>query len=89
MDETWFTSKPGLDSDSHDQVHSCAGESVRLKLKEAFLNTTAPYLKNRQGKTRLSKWYVPYDDDEKVGSSLDVLYTAIEAESLKRQSANL
>ena len=23
-------------------------------------------LQNRQGKTRLSKWYVPYDDDEKV-----------------------
>ena len=21
---------------------------------------------NRQGKTRLSKWYVPYDDEEKV-----------------------
>lgn len=21
---------------------------------------------NRQGKTRLSKWYTPYDDDEKV-----------------------
>lgn len=21
---------------------------------------------NRQGKTRLSKWYAPYDDDEKV-----------------------
>ncbi|KAJ7671865.1 clathrin coat assembly protein ap17 [Mycena rosella] len=24
-------------------------------------------VQNRQGKTRLSKWYVPYDDDEKVG----------------------
>ncbi|KAK7045772.1 AP-2 complex subunit sigma [Paramarasmius palmivorus] len=23
-------------------------------------------VQNRQGKTRLSKWYVPYDDDEKV-----------------------
>ena len=22
-------------------------------------------LQNRQGKTRLSKWYVPYEDDEK------------------------
>ncbi|KAJ3510328.1 hypothetical protein NMY22_g16008 [Coprinellus aureogranulatus] len=25
-------------------------------------------VQNRQGKTRLSKWYVPYDDDEKVQS---------------------
>ncbi|ODN93416.1 AP-2 complex subunit sigma [Cryptococcus wingfieldii CBS 7118] len=23
-------------------------------------------VQNRQGKTRLSKWYAPYDDDEKV-----------------------
>lgn len=23
-------------------------------------------IQNRQGKTRLSKWYVPYDDEEKV-----------------------
>ena len=27
-------------------------------------------VQNRQGKTRLSKWYVPYEDDEKV-SELD------------------
>ncbi|KAJ3575502.1 hypothetical protein NP233_g1058 [Leucocoprinus birnbaumii] len=27
-------------------------------------------VQNRQGKTRLSKWYVPYDDDEKVNSTV-------------------
>ncbi|KAK0492253.1 clathrin coat assembly protein ap17 [Armillaria luteobubalina] len=29
-------------------------------------------VQNRQGKTRLSKWYVPYDDDEKVRLRGDV-----------------
>ena len=36
------------------------------------MDTSNAYVKdradpqNRQGKTRLSKWYAPYDDDEKV-----------------------
>ncbi|KAI0052656.1 clathrin coat assembly protein ap17 [Auriscalpium vulgare] len=29
-------------------------------------------VQNRQGKTRLSKWYVPYDDEEKVRLRGDV-----------------
>lgn len=28
------------------------------------------FVQNRQGKTRLAKWYVPYDDDEKVRQGL-------------------
>ena len=28
-------------------------------------------MQNRQGKTRLSKWYAPYDDDEKVCSGMN------------------
>ena len=35
--------------------------STARRVPDAFLPN-----KNRQGKTRLSKWYVPYDDDEKV-----------------------
>jgi AP-2 complex subunit sigma-1 len=29
-------------------------------------------VQNRQGKTRLSKWYAPYDDDEKVSRARGV-----------------
>jgi Clathrin adaptor complex small chain len=32
------------------------------------------YVQNRQGKTRLSKWYVPYDDDEKVSLRSTILH---------------
>ena len=35
-------------------------------------NNILSLLQNRQGKTRLSKWYVPYDDDEKVSFVLHI-----------------
>jgi hypothetical protein len=50
----------------HDQVHTRAGEPARQGSPPTS-GITVTYPKNRQGKTRLSKWYVPYDDDEKVG----------------------
>ncbi|KXN85066.1 AP-2 complex subunit sigma [Leucoagaricus sp. SymC.cos] len=51
--------------DYYDQVYLSAGELEAASYRHA---PTFPccLLKNRQGKTRLSKWYVPYDDDEKV-----------------------
>lgn len=52
--------------------HYCRG-MIRFILIQACGSSTlykAPFItvfvQNRQGKTRLSKWYVPFDDDEKV-----------------------
>jgi AP-2 complex subunit sigma-1 len=33
-------------------------------------------VQNRQGKTRLAKWYAPYTDEEKVKLKGEVLYNS-------------
>ena len=38
-------------------------------LDSCYGRVSLTWMQNRQGKTRLSKWYAPYDDDEKVRSS--------------------
>ena len=52
-----------------DQVHPRSSESdiliQAMDTSNAYVKDRAD-LQNRQGKTRLSKWYAPYDDDEKV-----------------------
>ena len=53
----------------HDQVYTCAGNSYYSTYSRPLLTVR----QNRQGKTRLSKWYVPYDDDEKVEIPLTAL----------------
>ncbi|KAJ3515826.1 hypothetical protein NLJ89_g1515 [Agrocybe chaxingu] len=48
--------------DPQGTFKSVVGDLIHFSL----LHLIDPNVKNRQGKTRLSKWYVPYDDDEKV-----------------------
>jgi hypothetical protein len=45
----------------HDQIHPRPSE-----LRLPWTSGSKLKQQNRQGKTRLSKWYTPYDDDEKV-----------------------
>lgn len=47
---------------------------VQVDILPTPLFSSDSSLQNRQGKTRLSKWYVPYDDDEKVNRSFQTGY---------------
>ena len=42
-------------------------------------------VQNRQGKTRLSKWYMPYEDDEKIKLKTEV-HRLVASRDQKNQS---